>query len=192
MTGLKSNAYDVKFDAIENAYKFIINSFGNYVMNVNIAANVGQTVIANSPYQTLVVDNACGQNTVYEWKKCVKSVSGYEVKTNIETTIKNKFAGISADEAHLIQAEVLRIIKLFKNSAPSKVEREVCTGTVKINPGTINIYKSYLATRTSTITLSLVYKGNIVKLEISLVDYLGVKGSNEAISCSDHSGGGTN
>lgn len=188
----KADPMNVIFDAVENAYKFTINRFGNYVMNANIQFTEGPIVVENTPYQTLVIDNACGQNSVYEWKKCIKSVSGYEVKTNLETEIKNRFSGISGDDALLVRSEVIRMIETLKNSAVSKVEREVCSGTVTVNPGTINVFKSYLSTRTSTMSFNFRYNESLVKLDVSIVDYLGLKETNEAISCSDHSGGGTN
>lgn len=191
-TGSKATSFDVTHDVASNAYVFTISSFGNFVMTVNVTATEGQIVTENSPYQTISVDNACAQNTVYEWKQCVKTVSGYELKTKLSSYIASKFPGISADGAKLIEDEVMRMVVTFKNAVPGKIEREVCVGSVKINPGTVNVYTSYLSTRTSTMAFNFKYNGNAVKLDIEMLEYLGVKGDNKAYACGDHSGGGTN
>ncbi|MGL5705064.1 MAG: hypothetical protein ACRDD6_07245 [Tannerellaceae bacterium] len=189
-TGSKATSFDVTHDVASNAYVFTISSFGNFAMSVNVTATEGQIVTDNSPYQTISVDNACAQNTVYEWKQCVKTVSGYELKTKLSSDIASKFPGISADGAKLIEDEVMRMVVTFKNAVPGKIEREVCVGSVKINPGTMNVYTSYQSTRTSTMAFNFKYKGNAVKLDVEMVEYLGVKGENKAYACGDHSGGG--
>lgn len=186
----KAEPIAVTYDEVLNRYKFMISQFGNFVMNVKISANVGPVVVDNSPYQTIVVDNACSQNSVYEWEQCAKTVCGFEVKTNVATEVKNKFAGIAEAEAKKIEADVMRIVNTYCNAASGKVEREICSGTVKINPGTINVYKSYLQTRTSTLTINLKHKGSKVAVVVEFVEYLGVKSTNTAVSCDDHSGGG--
>lgn len=191
-TGSKATSFDVRYDNTDNAYKFTINSFGNFAMSVNVTATEGAIVTENSPYQTITVDNACSQNTVYEWQQCVKTVSGYEVSTKLGSTITSKFPGISSADAKLIEDEVMRMIVTYKNAVPAKLEREVCVGSVKINPGTMNVYTSYLSTRKSTMSFNFKYQSNAVKLDVEMVEYLGVKGSNKALACGDHSGGGTN
>lgn len=187
----KAEPIAVTYDEASNQYKFSINQFGNYVMNAKIVENIGPIVLDNSPYQTIVVDNACSQNSAYEWEQNTKSVSGFEVKTNVASEVKNKFAGIAESDAKEIEDEVLRMVNVYCNAPFGKVEREVVSGIVKINPGTINVYKSYMYTRTITLTFNLKYKGDNVVLPVQFVEYLGVKSTNTAVSCDDHSGGGS-
>ncbi|MGL5562072.1 MAG: hypothetical protein ACRDCN_05595, partial [Tannerellaceae bacterium] len=187
----KAEPIAVTYDEMSNQYKFMISQFGNYVLNAKVVENIGAIVLDNSPYQTIAVDNACSQNSVYEWEQTAKTVSGFEVKTNVAAEVKNKFAGIDDAGAKAIETEVMRMVNAYFNAPIGKVERDVTSGIVKINPGTINVYNSYLYTRTITLAFNLIYKGSKVELPIESVEYLGVKSTNTAVSCDDHSGGGS-
>lgn len=188
----KASTLDVTYNSVTNAYEFTIGQLGNYVLNVDMSVKEGAVVTSNSPYQTQSIENACGSNTTYTWTITGKTSTGYDIETNLTSVIASKFAGLPSSSVTQIVNEVTRSISTYMNAVPGKIEKTVpLGGSVVINPGTMNIFNSYLMNRMLSFTFNFTYNNNPIAIDVEVAEHIGVKFTNDAVACGDHSGGGS-
>lgn len=188
----KASTLDVTYNSTANTYEFKIGQLGNYVLNVDMSVKEGPVVTSNSPYQTLSIEDACGANTTYTWPIVGKAVTGYELVTDLKASVTSQFAGLSSSDVDKVVSEITRSISTYMNAIPGKIEKTVpLGGSVVINPGTMNIFNSYLLNKTSVFTFNFTYNNNPIVIDVEVAEHIGVKVTNTAVACGDHSGGGS-
>lgn len=180
------------YDPVTNQYSIGINSFGNYVVKTNIPVIISQPETSTTVFQNFSNDAACGANDPIDITLTVTERSGFEYVTPVLNLVKNAFPALSeSDQITIAKSIASKVESLL---GPAGIETyKVDKGTVKVYPNTIMQYKAYAVDRYITADFEFLdSQQKSVVVSVKVKQATGVSSTITAISCENHSGGGTN
>lgn len=180
------------YNAATNEYSIGINSFGNYVVNSNVPVTISQPETGTKLFESFAKADACGSNQMIEVALVVNERSGYEYDRPISELVKTAFPALSQlDQSIIVKSLTSKVEGLL---GPTGIETmQVNKGTVKVYPNTILQYQSYPIDRYITASFEFLdAQKNTVVIPVKVKQAVGTFPKITAVSCENHSGGGSN
>ncbi|MGL5786340.1 MAG: hypothetical protein ACRCX4_05965 [Bacteroidales bacterium] len=180
-----------EFNPATNTYALTINSFSNYTLDADVKVTYGTPVVSTKIFENIVVNDACGANQPIKYTQTVSERTGYVYTTPVETLVATALPALSAaDKATITASLKAKVTGMLGDEGVRTVK--VSKGVATIAPNTLYNYVSYAVDRTIRADFEIVDpSGNAVVIPVEVKQATGVSSSVKALSCSDHSGGGS-
>lgn len=180
------------YNPATNEYSIVINSFGNYLVNADVPVTISQPETGTQLFQSFAKADACGSNQMIEIPLVVTERSGYVYDKPISELVKTAFPTLTLLDQNTIAKSLTS--KVEGLLGPTGIETfEVNKGTVKVYPNTILQYQSYPVDRYITASFEFLdAQKNTVVIPVKVKQAVGTSPKITAVSCENHSGGGSN